>query len=511
MRCCIALVVGFLVLFPIIYTSIESNDTTTVIAKTINVDNTDLAEFNTIQDAIDAADPGDTIFVNNGSYHENLIIDKSIHLIGENKSNTTIDGNSGIAVHISSSDIVIQGFTILDCSHGIMVTTSSNVQIKENTLMNAGYGVYVDDESVNNTIYMNNFKDNTVNAIDLSLNSWWFSSSGNFWDDYNGTDADSNGFGDTPYTIAGGVNKDEYPLMLPLSNEPAAGFTYTPAYATTEDSIIFTDTSFDDEGIIIWSWDFGDGDNSTLKHPEHRFKKSGTYTVSLTVTDPFGLSDTISTNLFIRNNPPHCDFSFSPSRPTDIEDVLFTDTSTDSDGVIMNWTWVFGENITRYEQNVTYQFPDDGTYQVLLIVTDDEKASSSITKYIVVDNVAPTAGFSFYADNISMLIGEPIHFRDSSFDLDGNIVNWSWDLGDGTKTVERNPTHTYSKTGSYSIVLTVIDDDNASNSITKRLTISPIIKEQDWDMGVSTFDIVFIVFILAMVVMVVILTKKYGK
>ena len=80
------------------------------------VDDDGEADFLIIQDAIDFANDGDTIFVYNGSYYENLTINKSIKLIGGDKNTTIIDGKNKsemiTIVTIISSGTLVQGFTI---------------------------------------------------------------------------------------------------------------------------------------------------------------------------------------------------------------------------------------------------------------------------------------------------------------------------------------------------------------------------------------------------------------
>ena len=67
-----------------------------------------------------------------------------------------------------------------------------------------------------NMMYYNTFKQNTEwNARDKVNNQWDNGSIGNYWDDYNGTDADGDGLDDTPYGISDGSNQDRYPLMNP--------------------------------------------------------------------------------------------------------------------------------------------------------------------------------------------------------------------------------------------------------------------------------------------------------
>jgi parallel beta-helix repeat protein len=88
---------------------------------------------------------------------------------------------------------------------------------------NKRFGVKICCFCNNNILYHNNFIDNAQNAEDMFSNKWHNGnqSGGNFWSDYNGTDEDGDGIGDTPYNIPGGDNKDRYPLMSPFHlNKP---------------------------------------------------------------------------------------------------------------------------------------------------------------------------------------------------------------------------------------------------------------------------------------------------
>jgi len=86
--------------------------------------------FTKIQDAINNASDGDTVFVYDDSspYYENLIINKSISLIGEDKNNTIIDGdNKGNVVTITANNVNLTGFTIQNApDYGIIVTSNNN-------------------------------------------------------------------------------------------------------------------------------------------------------------------------------------------------------------------------------------------------------------------------------------------------------------------------------------------------------------------------------------------------
>ncbi|MEJ2113106.1 MAG: PKD domain-containing protein, partial [Flavobacteriaceae bacterium] len=90
-------------------------------------------------------------------------------------------------------------------------------------------------------------------------------------------------------TIEGGYNT--------VPNEiPTASFTNV----ITDRTVNFTDTSLDNDGTIVsWSWDFGDGNFSSNQSPTHIYSADTNYTVSLTVTDDIGATDTINQTIAI--------------------------------------------------------------------------------------------------------------------------------------------------------------------------------------------------------------------
>jgi parallel beta-helix repeat protein len=94
-------------------------------------------QYPTIQGAINAASPGDTVLVSSGTYHENLVITKSVNLVGASPSNAIIDASgSGFGINITAATAVyVSGFTIRNTdvyNSGILIADSSNVTVSGN-------------------------------------------------------------------------------------------------------------------------------------------------------------------------------------------------------------------------------------------------------------------------------------------------------------------------------------------------------------------------------------------
>ncbi|MCD6299489.1 MAG: PKD domain-containing protein, partial [Thermoplasmata archaeon] len=140
--------------------------------------------------------------------------------------------------------------------------------------------------------------------------------------------------------------------------------------------------------IVNWTWNFDDGTVSYLQNPSHQYAENGTYNVMLTVRDNDGTTDSTYKPVIISNAGPNADFSYSPSNPTDLDVITFTDLSIDQDGSIVNWTWNFDDGTVSYLQNPSHQYAENGTYNVMLIVTDDDGATGSIGKGVTINKLS---------------------------------------------------------------------------------------------------------------------------
>ncbi|HEV8361455.1 MAG TPA: PKD domain-containing protein [Candidatus Thermoplasmatota archaeon] len=228
----------------------------------------------------------------------------------------------------------------------------------------------------------------------------------------------------------------------------------------------FTDQSTDDDGTIAsWLWAFGDGATSTERNPTHTYSSLGTKTVTLTVTDNEGATDSVEVaKIKVKNLPPHGHFQQPQGDQDRVNAVAFTDDSTDDDGTIASRSWNFGDGATSTAQNPSHLYASLGTFTVTLTVTDNDGGTGTAQGSVVVVNLLPTAAGS--ADRASTDRVTAVLFSDSSTDEDGTIASRTWNFGDGTSSTAANPAHTYSTVGAFTPTLTVTDNDGGQATTT---------------------------------------------
>jgi parallel beta-helix repeat protein len=133
-------------------------------------------DFASIQAAVNNATPGDTVFVHQGTYYENIVVSKSISLVGENKSTTIVDGReSGSVVLVSGVRVKISGFTLRNSGtgwpkSGIQIVNSYVNMISDNLITSNYIGILI-DSSPGNTLAENNITDNVRYGVYI-YKSW---------------------------------------------------------------------------------------------------------------------------------------------------------------------------------------------------------------------------------------------------------------------------------------------------------------------------------------------------
>jgi len=174
----------------------------------------------------------------------------------------------------------------------------------------------------------------------------------------------------------------------------------------------------------------------------------------------------------LQNILPIADFTYEPTEITVGELVYFNSTSYDPDGTIINWTWNFGDSNMAYGEFVTHQYNNNGVFIVNLTVMDNDSATDSIEKTVIVGNQPPVADFTY--DPEFPIVNETVYFYDESIDVDGEIISWWWDFGDGYYSDLQNPIHQYSAEGIYIVNLTITDNDGLTDSVEKSLTVQKL-------------------------------------
>jgi len=281
----------------------------------------------------------------------------------------------------------------------------------------------------------------------------------------------------------GATDSTSHAIQVGPSNQsPVAAFTFAPPIPLVNGWVQFNASAASDPdgSIVNYAWNFGDGSTDIGSVVWHRFSGAGIYVVTLTVTDDDGAANTITQAIQVGgsvNSAPTASFSHLPASPTIGEWVRLDGTgSTDSDGSISSYQWSFGDGTAPVSGPVVYhQFTGAGTYVVSLTVTDDDGATDSAVQGIGVGTVlqAPVALFTFAP--VAPTVGQSVFFNASaSYDPDGAIVSYAWDLDGNGADDAFAPTMnaTYNSPGVAMVRLTVIDNDGLSSTSTQAVVVT---------------------------------------
>ena len=358
---------------------------------------------------------------NNNSTSFNVNIDREVPVLSHSLSGTAGSNNwytSNVDVTLTATDassgIDAIKYTInggAEQEYTAPFTISSNGQYTidfyaidnaGNTAATSSFTIKIDSTSPVSSVSLSGTKEGNVYTTDVTVSISRTDSmsgiaytkyrvNGGTWTTYTAPFTLST---DGTYTVdyysadnAGNTESTKTATFEILKNHPpTADFSYTPANPTDTQTIHFTDNSDDTDGTIAnYTWNFGDGNTSHLENPTHKYGDNGTYTVTLTVTDDKGATDTISKQIEVLNEPPTAYFKYEPTDNIKINDeVVFTDESTDKDGTIVNYTWNFGDGNVSYEKNPTHKYAKADTYTVTLTITDNDGATDSSSLDITV-------------------------------------------------------------------------------------------------------------------------------
>ncbi len=209
--------------------------------------------------------------------------------------------------------------------------------------------------------------------------------------------------------------------------------------------------------IRRWEWDFGDGQLSTQQNPNYTYTQSGSFNVTLKVTDSNGCVNSLTRPRMMTVNGVKARFSSYVFNRCLSTRVNFNSTSTGNG--TFTYQWSMGDGNSSTLPGFAYDYVNGGTYTAKLKTTNSFGCVDSVSVVLRLDTMVSAS----FKSNVRTGCRPPLNVSFSSPPKSGNT--YKWEFGDGTISNQANPTHLYNDTGSYSVKLKVTNPNGCVDSL----------------------------------------------
>ena len=219
--------------------------------------------------------------------------------------------------------------------------------------------------------------------------------------------------------------------------------------------------------IASYGWDFGDGTTGTGVTATHAYSAGGSYLVKLTVTDSRGATGTSSDVVTVI--APHAAPTAEFSAPvTGLSVAVDATASTVADGATLTYAWNFGDGAsTGPGATANHTYAVGGDYTITLVVTDSLGVTATTSHQVTVAHADPSAVFSTETTGLTLAVD-----ASGSAAGDSATLSFAWDFGDGGTATGAKPSHTYTASGTYTVVLVVTDSLGSTATTSHAVTVA---------------------------------------
>jgi len=271
--------------------------------------------------------------------------------------------------------------------------------------------------------------------------------------------------------VDGDVSVPDIASIDVFDSEPDTNFSYAPSSPIEGDTVSFTDLSSAYDGIVAWSWDFGDGNTSSVVNPTHTYFVEGVYIVTLTTTDGDGSQTSHVEAVSVGNNAPVVDVTAVPASGTEPLAVTVSCSVVSGGNAPFTYSVLYGDGTSTTSTVSVHTYGQNGLFPVTCIVTDNDGDVRSDMATVTVNDTVPVANFNWTP--VSPRAGDTVSFTDLSTAYDG-IASWAWDFeNDGVvDSIVQNPTHVFPAAALYIVNLTVTDNDGSSAWVIRSIPVN---------------------------------------